>query len=525
MTDHQITNPYEAPMNDPLLQMQQISKRFGSTQVLENVSITVKPGEVHALLGENGAGKSTLLKILFGTHAPDGGQVKWRGQAQRFRSSSDALRAGIAMIHQELALVPEMSIAQNIWLGREGPGASIRRGELERRSLPALEAVGLHLAPSTPVRLLSTAQQQLVEIARAISSNAALIVMDEPTSSLAKAEIDHLYGIVRQLKAKGVSVIYVSHHLNELEALADRVTVLRDGQLIGCYEMREKSRDQLIALMVGREIERSAERHGKSRREVVLSARGLTRKGAFADISFDLHQGEILAIAGLVGAGRSDVLRAIFGRDRLDAGQVTINGLPFHPSPPEAVRRGIGLIPEDRRAQGIFPDASIATNALLTHWGLSKQSKHHPEHTRRVVEMTQNLNVKPRDPNRTMRLLSGGNQQKVIFGRWLIAGSRVLLIDEPTRGIDVVSKQEIYTRIQTLADNGIAVLMVSSELPEVLRLSERILVMRAGRIVQELQTAEATEESILAYATGSQPTVQPPPNTLLNTPLNMGVQS
>ena len=213
-------------MNDPLLQMQQISKRFGSTQVLENVSITVEPGEVHALLGENGAGKSTLLKILFGTHAPDGGQVKWRGQTQRFRGSSDALRAGIAMIHQELALVPEMSIAQNIWLGREGPGVSIRRGELEKRSLPALEAVGLHLAPSTPVRLLSTAQQQLVEIARAISSNASLIVMDEPTSSLASAEIEHLYGIVRQLKAKGVSVIYVSHHLNELEALADRANIL-----------------------------------------------------------------------------------------------------------------------------------------------------------------------------------------------------------------------------------------------------------------------------------------------------------
>ena len=438
------------------------------------------------------------------------------------------------MIHQELALVPEMSIAQNIWLGREGPGASIRLSELERRSLPALEAVGLHLAPATAVRLLSTAQQQLVEIARAISSNAALIVMDEPTSSLANAEIEHLYGIVRQLKAKGVSVIYVSHHLNELEALADRVTVLRDGRLIGCYEMREKSRDQLIALMVGREIERSpdrnADRHSQSRREVMLSARGLTRRGAFADISFDLHRGEILAIAGLVGAGRSDVLRAIFGRDRLDVGEVTLNGQPFQPSPPEAVRRGIGLIPEDRRAQGIFPDASIATNALLTHWAISRQAKHHPEHIRRVLEMAQNLNLKPRDPNRTMRLLSGGNQQKVIFGRWLIAGSRVLLIDEPTRGIDVVSKQEIYSRIQTLADNGIAVLMVSSELPEVLRLSERILIMRAGRIVQEMQTAKATEESILAYATGSQP-MQPPANTLSSTLLNtisntspMGVQ-
>lgn len=491
------------PLTQPLLQMRQISKRFGPVQALSDVSLTVLAGEVHALLGENGAGKSTLLKILFGSYVPDGGQLEWRGQPQHFRSASDALQVGIAMIHQELALVPEMSIAQNIWLGREGPEARIKHRELEERSLVPLREVGLLIAPATPVRLLSTAQQQLVEIARAISSDAALIVMDEPTSSLASAEIEHLYGIVRRLRARGVAVIYVSHHLDELEALADRVTVLRDGRLVGCYEMREKTRDELIALMVGREIERATTRSQDASPEVVLSVRGLTRQGAFTDISFDLHRGEILAIAGLVGAGRSEVLRAIFGRDRLDSGEILFEGLLFDPAPPGAVRRGMGMIPEDRRAQGIFPDASVATNALISLWGLSRRARNHPEHARQVLTMMQALNVKPRDPETTVRLLSGGNQQKVIFGRWLLAGSRVLLIDEPTRGIDVVSKQEIHARIRELADSGVAVLMVSSELPEVLSLSGRILVMRGGRMVAELQTAQASEELVLGFSTDS----------------------
>lgn len=487
-----------------LLSAHDIRKAFSGVTVLQGVSFSVEPGEVHALLGENGAGKSTLLKTLFGIYQADSGVLRVDGQEVTFRGPRDAQRHGVAMIHQELALVPELSVAQNVLLGQEGQGPWLNYRHLNDRARPYLDQVGLQVDPRRPVRQLTIAQQQMVEIARALALQARVIIMDEPTSSLATQEIEALYGVIRTLTARGVGIVYVSHHFDEIEALADRVTVLRDGQHIATVDQRAVTREQLVSMMVGRDIPAL---HGQEPRplgEVRLDVRGLTRRGVFEDVTFQVRAGEIVTLAGLIGSGRTDVLRAVYGADGGVTGTVHLDGEALaRRSPDRLMRRGVGFIAEDRRQQGIVPDAPVSLNLLLTSWAKGKVGLGARE-SRAVVEpLMERLRVRPANPQQIIRRLSGGNQQKVILARWLAAGCTLLLIDEPTRGIDVASKADLYALLDELAAQGVAVLMVSSELPEVLRLSDRVLVMRGGRVAGELSRQEASEERILALATGA----------------------
>jgi ribose transport system ATP-binding protein len=495
---------------DELLSAQHINKSFSGVPVLRDVQFTLYAGEVHALLGENGAGKSTLLKTLFGIYKPDSGSLSLGGQVVALSSPKDAQDRGLAMIHQELALIPELTVAQNVLLGNEGREV-LNYARMETRVQPFLDQVGLSVPPGTPVRRLTIAQQQMVEIARAVARQARIIIMDEPTSSLTTHEIEQLYKVVRELTASGVGIIYVSHHFDEIEALADRVTVLRDGQHIGTVNAQDVSQAQLVSMMVGRELVAQLEPPIRHPGEVRLRVQNLGRSTVFHDVSLEVRAGEVVTLAGLIGAGRTEVLRAIYGADTATSGQVQLDGHPIaHPSPADMIQRGVGFIAEDRRQQGIVPDAKVSVNMMLTSWAKGQVSVFDADMRRKVEPQIQQLGIRPADPNQTIRRLSGGNQQKVILGRWLSAGCQLLLIDEPTRGIDVASKADIYALVDDLARQGVAILMVSSELPEVLRLSDRILVMREGRLVGELAREGASEERILALATGAQTHAEDP---------------
>jgi len=486
-----------------LLAAHHIHKSFSGVQVLRDVEFTLLAGEVHALLGENGAGKSTLLKTLFGMHRPDSGTLTVNGKNVVLNSPKDAEAQGIAMIHQELALIPELTVAQNVLLGNEGSEV-LNYARMNARVKPFLEQVGLQVAPGLPVRRLTIAQQQMVEIARALARQARIIIMDEPTSSLTTHEIEQLYRVVRQLTATGVGIIYVSHHFDEIEALADRVTVLRDGQHIGTVHQRDVTQEQLVQMMVGRDLVAQTGPPERQAGPVRLAVRQLSRSGAFQDISLNVHAGEVVTIAGLIGAGRTEVLRAIYGADDVNSGEIELDGqVVARPSPDLMMRRGTGFIPEDRRMQGIVPDARVSVNMMLTSWAKGSATVQERDMRAQVEPQMLQLGIRPNNPDQIIRRLSGGNQQKVILARWLAAGCGLLLIDEPTRGIDVASKADIYALIDGLAAQGVAILMASSELPEVLRLSDRILVMREGRLVGELSRAQASEERILALATGA----------------------
>ena len=487
-----------------LLSAQQINKSFSGVHVLRDVQFSLRAGEVHALLGENGAGKSTLLKTLFGIYKPDSGTLSVNGQSVTLSSPGEAQAQGIAMIHQELALIPELTVAQNVLLGNEGREV-LNYARMEARVQPFLDQVGLMVSPNTPVKRLTIAQQQMVEIARAVARQARIIIMDEPTSSLTTHEIEQLYQVVRELTARGVGIIYVSHHFDEIEALADRVTVLRDGAYIGTVNQRDVTQEQLVNMMVGRNLVTQTGDHNRQVGEVRLDVQGLGRTGAFQDIMFRVHAGEVVTLAGLIGAGRTEVLRAIYGADPFTQGKIQLDGQRItRPTPATMMRLGVGFIAEDRRHQGIVPDVKVSVNMMLTSWAKGKVGVREGEMRQRVEEQIQQLGIRPANANQIIRRLSGGNQQKVILGRWLSAGCQLLLIDEPTRGIDVASKADIYALVDDLAQQGVAILMVSSELPEVLRLSDRILVMREGHLVGELTRAEASEERILGLATGAQ---------------------
>jgi ribose transport system ATP-binding protein len=485
-----------------VLEARQISKQFGGVAALSAVDFDLQVGEVHALVGENGAGKSTLLKILFGVMPPDGGEIWVEGTPRMFRSPHDAQAAGIAMIHQELSLITELSIAQNIFFGREGRGQVLHYRQLEERAAPLLEQVGLNASPGTKVKTLSIADQQMVEIARGLSQQARILIMDEPTSSLSPREVKRLQGVIQSLLERGVGVIYVSHHLEEVQTLANRVTVLRDGKLVANFE-QGVSRNRVVAAMVGRDVGDERTRTTTPSSAVALSVRGLERGKAFQDISFEVREGEVVTLAGLVGAGRTEVLRGIMGADRVARGEVMLHGQVIaNRNPLQMVKAGVGFVPEDRRKQGIVPDRAMWVNLLLAAWARNLLPVSGRAAMSTVSKYTTSLGIRPRDPNLAIRRFSGGNQQKILLARALAAKCNVLLIDEPTRGIDVAAKSEIYALIERLADEGTAILLVSSELPEVLRLSDRILVMRQGRLAGELGRSEANEEKIIALATG-----------------------
>ncbi len=486
----------------PIISFEKITKRFPGVAALSDVSFDVFPGECHALMGENGAGKSTLGKIVAGIYQPDAGRLLIDGQPVRFRAPLDAAAAGVAIVHQELAFCPNLSVAENLFLGR----MPSRRGLVDRRRMHdearrMLDAVGLSLSPDTPMELLSTAQEQLVQIAAAVGRNARIIIMDEPTSSLSGVETERLFEILDDLRKKTVTILYVSHRLEEIRRLCDRVSVLRDGRHIQTVPMAETSTDEIVRLMIGRPVADYFAAHAA--RPVgppLLSVEHLSAAGRFNDVSFELRAGEVVGLAGLVGAGRSEVARAIFGVDRIDRGTIRLDGKPVQISSPlDGVRLGIGLLPEDRKRQGLvlpmtcMENLSLSILRKLVRWLFLN----HREERSLARDYFDRLKVRTPGIDAEIAGLSGGNQQKIALAKWLARNCRVLILDEPTRGVDVGAKAEIHALIDQLAAEGKAVLLISSELPEVLNLSRRVIVLADGIVTGEMSREEASADRVM----------------------------
>ena len=493
-----------------ILRLQGIGKRFPGVVALDGVDLDLRAGEVHAVCGENGAGKSTLMKIISGQYTPDDGVVWYRGEAVRFSSTTQAQAAGIAIIHQELNLVPHLSVAENIFLAREpkrGPFIDYRKLNTNGRSY--LQRIGLSIEPTTLVSSLSIAQQQMVEIAKALSLDAQVLIMDEPTSSLTESETVHLFRIIKELRADGVAILYISHRLDEMAEIVDRVTVLRDGRYIATSDFASTTVNEIVARMVGRSLDDVfPTRKSVPTDEVLLRVNALSRAGVFGPVSFELRKGEILGFAGLMGAGRTEVARAIFGAERLDSGSITLGALGDKPvtirSPREAIRQGIAYLSEDRKKDGLALSMPVAVNITLAN--VRAISSHgflrFSEETAVAKRYVRELNIRTPSVGQTVRNLSGGNQQKIVIGKWLYRGSRILFFDEPTRGIDVGAKYAIYGLMDELAADGVGVVLISSELPELLGMTDRIAVFHEGRITAVLETQETNQEEILHYASG-----------------------
>lgn len=492
-------------MSEPfLLEMRGIHKSFPGVKALDGVSLDLRPGEVHALLGENGAGKSTLIKILGGIYSMDQGEIAVEGKPVTIHSVVDARACGVSIIHQELVLVPGMTVAENIFLGREPRNrlGLADRGLMAARSRQILEDFGLSLDPMTEVGDLTIAQQQMVEVVKAVSFQSRIIVMDEPTSSLSDNEVEALFRCVRRLTAQGIGIIYISHRMSELSEIADRVTVLRDGQCVGTRMVAETTNDELIAMMVGRAMDNYYTRTFNDCTEPVLEVEGLTSDRVH-DVSFQLRRGEILGFAGLVGAGRSETVQALFGLEKTRGGRVRLEGKDITgKSAASIIAAGVGLVPEDRKGEGFFPNKDIRFNISLKvlrefiH-GVFVNGGRERELS---AEYMKALNVKAPGDRYMVSSLSGGNQQKVVIAGWLAAKPKVLILDEPTRGIDVGAKSEIYVIMNELAKQGVSIIMISSELPEIINMSDRVVVMRDGTVSGILDRSEATQEKIMQYA-------------------------
>ena len=495
-------------MSDFLLQMTNVSKTFPGVKALDSVQLKVKKGEVHALIGENGAGKSTLIKILAGIYRPDpGARFYFEGKEAEIQKPIDATLKGISIIYQDLSLFSNLSVAENIYIGRDSdkkPWKKIRWKEMEDTAKRALKELEFEIDVHTPVEKLSIAQQQLIEIARALAFDSKLIVMDEPTSSLSTGEVEKLYKVIQKLKDRGISIIFVSHKLKELFTVSDRFTILRDGKYVGTYETEELDEEKLITLMVGRQILYKKNMVKGKTGKTLLELNGLSKEGNFKDISFELKAGEVLGITGLVGSGRTELAQAIFGVNRPYDGSMKINGVSTKiKSSEHAVKQGIAYIPESRKTQGLILRQSIINNISLP---VLKQLRNKFNLIKRKEEVKladhymKTLDVRPALPKRAAGDLSGGNQQKVVIGKWLSTKPQILIIDEPTNGIDIGAKSEIHKLMRELAAEGMGIIVISSELPEVLAVSDRILVMRHGRIAGELGIEEATQENIMNYA-------------------------
>jgi ribose transport system ATP-binding protein len=497
-----------SPAVPPLVEVRGISKRFPGVRALDDVSLAVAPGEVLAIIGENGAGKSTLLKILAGVQPPDSGELLVDGQPVRFRGVEDALARGIALIHQELNLADNLDLAGNIFLGREPRRFGLLDlAGMHREAAGWLGRVGLDLDPATPLARLPIGRQQLVEIAKALSTNARLLIMDEPTSSLSARETETLFRVVKDLRSRGVSVIWISHRLGEVKELADRVVVLRDGKNAGeITDRAEIEHDRMIRMMVGRDIDRLARRPSHPAGDVVLAVEGLrTPAHPARAVSFEVRAGEIVGIAGLVGAGRTELLTTLFGITPAVAGSVAVAGRPVTPSSPiDAIRAGLALVPEDRKQEGLVLEMAVRENmSLAALWGESWAGFIDTAAERQLaVEMIPALAIKTPGDRQVVQFLSGGNQQKVVLAKWLAMKPQVLLLDEPTRGIDVGAKAEIYDLVHRLAGEGLAVLFVSSEMEEILSLADRALVMHEGRLAGGLSRGELSEENVMRLAAG-----------------------
>jgi ribose transport system ATP-binding protein len=496
-------------MGDLLVEMTDISKTFPGVHALDGARFELRPGEVHALVGENGAGKSTLMKILAGIYRRDSGTIRVKGQEVEVSSPKAAQDLGISIIHQELNLMGHLTVAQNIFIGREPRGAVpfvLDEKALNRKAGELFEELHIRLDPRSRVAGLAVAQQQMVEIAKALSFNSDVLIMDEPTAALTETEIAELFRITRHLRERGHGIVHISHRLEELKQITDRVTVMRDGRYIDTVNTAEASIQSIISMMVGRTIfEESPELPEQPNPEVVLEVRNLNRGRVIRDVSFELHRGEILGVAGLVGAGRTEVMRAVFGADPRDSGEILIRGKPVNiRTPADAVGHGLGYLSEDRKRYGLALPMDVEANVVMAslrrftgRLGAIRFGR-----TRKAAEEhVKSLAIKTPGIGQKVRNLSGGNQQKVVIAKWLTADTEILIFDEPTRGIDVGAKSEIYRLLNDLARQGKAIIMISSELPEILRMSHRILVMCEGRITGELTAEEASQERIMTYAT------------------------
>lgn len=503
---HEPMRPAPAAPAEYLLEAEGVTKRYPGVVALAGVRLQVRPGTVHAVMGENGAGKSTLMKILAGNIQPSEGEIRVKGRPVRFHGPRDATNAGIAMIHQELLLVPDMTIAENIWIGREPLGrfGFVDHAELNRRTRALLERLGIGLDPERRLGSLTVANQQMVEIAKAVSYDSEILIMDEPTSAITEKEVEHLFAIIAQLRAEGKGILYITHKMSEVFAIADDITVLRDGQYVGTDRAANLDQNRLIAMMVGRELTHMFPKIEAKIGEVVLEARDLALEGVFRGVSFELRRGEILGLAGLIGSGRTNVAEALFGVTPATGGEIRIDGRPVAiDSPATAMRHGMALLTEDRKLSGCFLMHSVRDNmqiaSIRSHTapgGFVKQRAL----DRLCEEMRAQLRVKTPTLDETIGNLSGGNQQKALIARCLMLRPRILILDEPTRGIDVGAKSEIHKLMSDLAAQGMAIVMISSELPEILGMSDRVMVMHEGHVSGFLSRAEATQERVMALA-------------------------
>lgn len=493
--------------NEVILEVKGVSKFFPGVQALKEVDLDIRAGEVHAIVGENGAGKSTLMKVLTGVYKRDAGEYWFEGRKVELSGVQQSIKMGISCIYQELTIVPLIDVARNLYLG----DLPMKHGRIDYRKLyedarGVLEALGMDISPKTLAKDLSIAQHQMIEIGRAITRKSKVIIMDEPTSSLTAKETEVLFRVIRSLKEKGVAIFYISHKLEEIQEIADRISVFRDGAHISTFDNDEEAtQDKIVSQMIGREISNYFNKQPAELGDVLLEARGLTRRGYFEDISFSVRRGEVLGFFGLVGAGRSEVMRAVFGADRLHSGEIWLEGNKVSiTSPAAAIRRGIGLVPEDRKAEGLVLRLSVKINELLVklkdinRLGFIRAGKAQEL----AQEYKDRLNIKTPTLSKMVGELSGGNQQKVAIAKWLMVDPKLLILDEPTRGVDVGAKSEIYRLISELAQQGVAVIVISSELPEILGVSDRIVIMHEGRKTGELITAETTSHEVMQYALG-----------------------
>lgn len=492
----------------PILQVRGISKSFYGVTVLRNIDLDVFPGEIHAICGENGAGKTTLMNILTGSFPPDSGDIYFNGEKVVFDSPKDAQQIGISIVHQEISLFPHLTVAENIFAGRVplSRGDLINKNELNKRAKEVIKELKTNIETDEIVGDLSISQQQMVEIAKALSSNCKVLILDEPTSALTEAEAENLFNILEILKRNGMAILYISHRMSEIFKICQRITILRDGEHVWTKMISDTTIDEVVSSMVGRKLDNIYPEKGKKGDNVKLEVKGLTRKGVYSDITFKLYEGEILGIFGLMGAGRTEVARGICGIDHVDNGEIYLNGekIPIN-NIRSSIDRGLVYVTEDRKNEGLFLEMSIAANIIAAN--LKQVSKRGLINVNLVTSISEkfrgNMNIKCKTIEQSVITLSGGNQQKVLLSKWLALDPKVLILDEPTRGIDVGAKHEIHEILRNLANQGIGIIVISSELPEILGISDRILVMHQGKIVRELMDKEANEELIMQYATGT----------------------
>lgn len=494
-------------MNDVILKMTDIDKHFSGVHALKKVSFELRAGEVHALMGENGAGKSTLVKVLCGIHSRDGGTIELFGEDVHFTNIRESQAAGIGIIHQELNMMNHLTVAQNIYIGREPmKGGFIDDRKMEEDSRALFERIGIKIDPSVTLGTLTVGKQQMVEIAKAVSHESKLLILDEPTAALTQAEVEELFAIMRDLKSKGIGMIYISHRMDEINVISDRVTVMRDGEYVGTLITKDTTKDEIVKMMVGRVIygDKKEKSNCPPDSPVVLEVKNLCSGTTIKDVSFKLHKGEILGFSGLMGAGRTEVARAIYGADKFDSGEIFVNGEQVTiKTPSQATEHGICYLSEDRKRYGLMMIKSVAENTVLSSLNdfISMGVINDQKAAFAAEQVNAKLRTKTPSMEQQLKNLSGGNQQKVIVARWLLKNSDIFIFDEPTRGIDVGAKSEMYELIEDLAAQGKSVIVISSELSEIQRLSDRVVVMCEGRITGELDIADATQEEIMKYAT------------------------